>query len=60
VIKVVLVRLDGTSGDDIRLAACESLARLFEAQLVGLVLNILPEPALAETGVSVEFWAGLV
>ena len=59
-IKVVLVRLDGTSGDEFRLAASESLAKLFGSHLVGLVLNILPEPAFAESGVSVEFWTRLL
>ena len=59
-IKVVLVRLDGTSGDEFRLAASESLSKVFDAHVVGLILNILPEPALAETGVSVEYWTRLV
>ncbi|MEO3385399.1 universal stress protein [Mesorhizobium sp. CAU 1741] len=59
-IKVVLVRLDGTSGDEFRLAAAESLSKLFDSHLVGLMLNILPEPAVAEAGVSVEFWTRLL
>lgn len=59
-VKVVLVRLDGTSGDELRLAASNSLARLFDAHLVGVVLNVLPEPAMAETGVSVDFWTSLL
>ena len=59
-IKVILVRLDGTSGDEFRLAASESLAKLFDAHTVGLFLNVLPEPALAETGVSVEYWTRLL
>ena len=59
-IKVVLVRLDGTSGDEFRLAASESLAKLFGSHLVGLILNTLPEPAFAESGVSVEFWTRLL
>lgn len=59
-IKVVLVRLDGTSGDEFRLAASESLSKVFDAHVVGLILNILPEPALAGTGVSVEYWTRLV
>ena len=32
-IKVVLVRLDGTPGDEFRLAATDSLARLFDAHI---------------------------
>jgi nucleotide-binding universal stress UspA family protein len=59
-IKVVLVRLDGTSGDEFRFAASESLANLFDAQIVGLFLNVLPEPALAEVNVSVEYWTRLL
>ncbi|HMF76662.1 MAG TPA: universal stress protein [Bryobacteraceae bacterium] len=59
-IKVILVRLDGTSGDEFRLAASESLAKLFDAHTVGLFLNVLPEPALAEAGVSVEYWTRLL
>ena len=59
-IKVILVRLDGTSGDEFRLAASESLAKLFGAHSVGLFLNVLPEPALAEAGVSVEYWTRLL
>jgi nucleotide-binding universal stress UspA family protein len=59
-VKIVLVRLDGTSGDEFRMAASDSLARLFSAHLVGLVLNVLPEPALAETGVGVDFWTRLL
>ena len=59
-IKVVLVRLDGTPGDEFRLAACESLARLFGAHIVGLFLNVLPEPVLAESGVSVAYWTRLL
>jgi nucleotide-binding universal stress UspA family protein len=59
-IKVILVRLDGTSGDEFRLAASESLAKLFDAHTIGLFLNVLPEPALAEAGVSVEFQTRLL
>ena len=59
-IKVVLVRLDGTSGDELRLAASDSLAKLFDAHIVGLFLNLLPEPVLAESGVSLSYWARLV
>jgi nucleotide-binding universal stress UspA family protein len=59
-VKVVLVRLDGTSADELRLAASDSLARLFGAHLVGLVLNVLPEPALADASVSVDFWTPLL
>ncbi|UVK38668.1 universal stress protein [Mesorhizobium sp. AR10] len=59
-IKVVLVRLDGTTSDEFRLAASESLVTLFDAHIVGLFLNVLPEPALAEANVSVEYWTRLL
>ncbi|NLS04909.1 universal stress protein [Rhizobium sp. P32RR-XVIII] len=55
-IRVIMVRLDGTPGDKFRLGACESLAKLFDAHVVGLFLNILPEPTLEDTGTTVEFW----
>lgn len=59
-IKEVLVRLDGTSGDEFRLAASESLAKLFHAHVVGLFLNVLPEPAIAEHSASVQLWTRLL
>lgn len=59
-IKVVLVRLDGTPGDEVRFAASGSLAKLFDAQIVGLLLNVLPEPALAEANVSVDYWTRML
>jgi nucleotide-binding universal stress UspA family protein len=59
-IKAILVRLDGTSGDEFRLAASESLAKLFDAHTIGLFLNVLPEPALPEAGVGVEYWTRLL
>ena len=58
-IKVVLVRLDGTPADEFRLAASESLAKLFNSHLVGLILNILPDPVFDESAVSAEIWARL-
>jgi hypothetical protein len=59
-IKVVLMRLDGTTSDEFRLAASESLVTLFDAHIVGLFLNVLPEPALAQANVSVEYWTRLL
>jgi nucleotide-binding universal stress UspA family protein len=44
-IKDVMVRLEGTLADDLRLAAAADIARLFESHIVGLFLNIVP-PAL--------------
>jgi nucleotide-binding universal stress UspA family protein len=41
-IKDVMVRLDGTAADDIRLSAAEALAGQFDGLIVGLFLNVLP------------------
>jgi nucleotide-binding universal stress UspA family protein len=41
-IKDVMVRLDGTSGDDVRLAAVNQIAEIFESHITGLYFNILP------------------
>ena len=41
-IKDVMVRLDGTSGDDVRLAAVNQIAEIFESQITGLLFNVLP------------------
>jgi nucleotide-binding universal stress UspA family protein len=41
-IKDVMVHLDGTSGDERRLAAASSVAILFESHVIGLFLNVLP------------------
>jgi nucleotide-binding universal stress UspA family protein len=41
-IKVIMTRLDGSLADDLRLAAVEDLAKLFEAHVIGLYVNVLP------------------
>jgi nucleotide-binding universal stress UspA family protein len=41
-IKDVMVRLDGTSGDDMRLAAVSQIAEMFESHITGLFFNVLP------------------
>lgn len=46
-IKDVMVRLEGSVADDLRLAAAADIARLFEGHLIGLFLNILPFPLSA-------------
>jgi nucleotide-binding universal stress UspA family protein len=43
-IKDVMVRLDGTVADDLRLSAAAEIARRFEGHVTGLFLNILPPP----------------
>ena len=40
-IKDVMVRLDGTSGDDVRLAAVDQIAEIFESHITGLFFNVL-------------------
>jgi hypothetical protein len=49
-IKDVVVRLDGSVADEIRLAATEDLATHFESHVVALFLNVLPFSAMAEGG----------
>jgi nucleotide-binding universal stress UspA family protein len=44
-IRDVMVWLDGSVSDDIRLAAVAEIARRFESQVTGLFLNPLPLPA---------------
>ncbi|WP_244948030.1 universal stress protein [Azospirillum baldaniorum] len=58
-IKVAMVRLDGTVGDDVRLTAAEDMAKLFDACIVGLFLNILT-PLPTVEGADAEFWARLM
>lgn len=58
-IKVAMVRLDGTVGDDVRLTAAEDMAKLFDACLVGLFFNILTPLQVVE-GVDAEFRARLM
>jgi nucleotide-binding universal stress UspA family protein len=41
-IKDVMVRLDGTRGDDPRLAAVDEIAEYFDSHIIGLFLNVLP------------------
>jgi nucleotide-binding universal stress UspA family protein len=41
-IKDIMVRLDGTSGDVARLAAVNQIAEIFESHVTGLFFNVLP------------------
>jgi nucleotide-binding universal stress UspA family protein/citrate lyase gamma subunit len=45
-IKDVMVRLDGTSGDDVRLAAANLIAETFGSYVTGLFFNVLPPPPI--------------
>src|ERR1700730_15880326 len=37
-----MVRLDGTAADEVRLAEASDIANLFENEIIGLFLNVLP------------------
>lgn len=50
-IKDVMVRLDGTASDEVRLAAANDIADLFQSQVIGLFLNVLPVVIAAEDGI---------
>jgi nucleotide-binding universal stress UspA family protein len=50
-LKDVMVRLDGTAADEVRLAAVNDIADLFDSQVIGLFLNIMPVVIAAEDGV---------
>jgi nucleotide-binding universal stress UspA family protein len=50
-IKDVMVRLDGSAADEVRLAAVNEIAELFHSQVIGLFLNVLPVVIAAEDGV---------
>jgi nucleotide-binding universal stress UspA family protein len=52
-IKDVMVCLDGGPGDELRLAAATAVAERFDANVIGLFMNVLPDvPAIVEpTGV---------
>src|ERR1700719_944772 len=41
-IKDVMVRLDGTSADETRLAAAEYISGVFDGHIIGMFLNVLP------------------
>jgi nucleotide-binding universal stress UspA family protein len=47
-IKDVMVRLDGTSGDDMRLTAASQIAEIFEGHITGLFFNVLPPPPITD------------
>jgi nucleotide-binding universal stress UspA family protein len=47
-IKDVMVCLDGSAADELRLAAVADVARLFDSQVIGLFLNPLTVPVPAE------------
>lgn len=52
-LKNIMVHLDGTSADDIRLAWTEAIANLFQAHITGLHLTRLPDVMMAAEGAMV-------
>jgi hypothetical protein len=53
-IKDVMVRLDGTSADDVRLAAANLITETFESHITRLFFNVLPSTVLDGAGVNQE------
>jgi hypothetical protein len=51
-IKDVMVHLDGTEADNIRIAAAVDLAEHFDSHVIGLLLNVMPEIVLAADGLA--------
>src|SRR5262245_19733071 len=51
-IKDVMVRLDGTGADNVRLAAATNLAEVFDGQLIALFINVLPN-VVPDEGIAV-------
>jgi nucleotide-binding universal stress UspA family protein len=43
-VKDIMVRLEGTLADDVRLAGAADIARHFDGYIIGLFLNVLPPP----------------
>ena len=48
-IKDVMVRLDGSAADEVRLSAVNDIADLFDSQVTGLFLNVMPLVVAPET-----------
>ena len=51
-IKDVMVRLDGSPADELRLAAVSDIANRFEAHVIGLYFNTLPMLLTEDEGAS--------
>lgn len=58
-IKVAMVHLDGTEGDELRMAAAESLVALFGAHVIALLLNPLPKIIPSSGGAAAQLWTQL-
>ena len=55
-LKDVMVRLDGTAADEVRLAAVNDIADLFDSQVIGLLFSItlLPRSQRRRASVRLE------
>ena len=49
-IKDVMVRLDGSAADEVRLSAVNDIADLFDSQVTGLFLNVMRADGGGEGG----------
>jgi nucleotide-binding universal stress UspA family protein len=50
-IKDVMVPVDGTAADEVRLAAANHIAEVFDSQIIGLFVNVLPVATVPEDGI---------
>jgi nucleotide-binding universal stress UspA family protein len=50
-IKDVMLRLDGSAADEVRLAAVNHIADLFDSHVIGLFINVLPVVIAPEDGI---------
>jgi nucleotide-binding universal stress UspA family protein len=60
VVKDVMVRLDGTAADNVRLAAVNDIADLFQGRIIGLFLNELPVLVAEQDGLGAGLAAQLL
>lgn len=58
-IKLIMVHLDGTESDAVRLTAVEELVALFGAHVVALLLNPIPKIVPSDAGAGVQLWTQL-
>jgi hypothetical protein len=59
-IKDMMVYLDGTAADEVRLAAINDVSELFQSRIIGSFLNILPLPLEEEDRIGAIQAVGLV
>jgi len=59
-IKDVMVRLDGSRTDDMRLAAVDQIAEQFDSHLIALFINVLPMPPVEGEGMAPAYSMELI